>query len=384
MATAIITAAVLSLKATPPSSFTPSPQPAATAYQSPFAPDSLSLLFPSPVLRVNLEEVLPSGTFDALEEAILASWDDHLAEQATLAETGTRRATTEGERLRAASNQELNEEFFYYQRSEYGVSGQQSEPKGWLASEAAQELLDVITAVTAGYITRIAHHAGMDVGRPEDLEEDEEWELPLDPDKLHVWASVHHGESQHPRHVHMGAAVSGVFYLRVPPGAGRLCFFDPRGCIPPFEREVRHAPQRGEMLLFPPWLSHAVGCSGAADDGPRLSISFNYVDEELEGGRYGWGEATAGLDPKAVHDLLDTLTALSRAGTAVVLATHDVDVAWTWSQDTLILSEHTVRRGPTHELLCDDALLADARLATPWGAAVSRRLNRTVLRPSDI
>ena len=85
-----------------------------------------------------------------------------------------------------------------------------------------------------------------------------------------------------------------------------------------------------------------------------------------------------------MHDLLDTLTALSRAGTAVVLATHDVDVAWTWSQDTLILSEHTVRRGPTHELLCDDALLADARLATPWGAAVSRRLNRTVLRPSDI
>ena len=150
MATTIITAAVLSLKATPPSSFTPSPQPAATAYQSPFAPDSLSLLFPSPVLRVNLEEVLPSGTFDALEEAILASWDDHLAEQASLAETGTRRATTEGERLRAASNQELNEEFFYYQRSEYGVSGQQSEPKGWLASEAAQELLAVITAVTRG------------------------------------------------------------------------------------------------------------------------------------------------------------------------------------------------------------------------------------------
>ena len=101
----------------------------------------------------------------------------------------------------------------------------------------------------------------------------------------------------------MGAAVSGVFYLRVPPGAGRLCFFDPRGSIPPFEREVRHVPQRGEVLLFPPWLSHAVGCSGAADDdGPRLSISFNYVDEELEGGRHGWGEATAGLDVVALEE----------------------------------------------------------------------------------
>ena len=125
MTPAIITAAILGLKATPPSSFTPSPQPVAAAYQSPFAQDSLSLLFPSPVLRVNLEEVLPSGTLDALEEAILNSWDEHCAEQATLPQTDTRRATTEGERLRAVSDQELNEEFFYYQRSQYGVDGQQ-------------------------------------------------------------------------------------------------------------------------------------------------------------------------------------------------------------------------------------------------------------------
>ena len=125
MTTAIITAAILGLRATPPSSFTPSPQPAAASYQSPFAQDALSLLFPSPVLRVNLEEVLGSGTLDALEEAILNSWDEHCAEQATLPETDTARATTEGERMRAASDQELNEEFFYYQRSKYGVDGQQ-------------------------------------------------------------------------------------------------------------------------------------------------------------------------------------------------------------------------------------------------------------------
>ena len=125
MTTAIITAAILGLRATPPSSFTPSPQPAAASYQSPFAQDALSLLFPSPVLRVNLEEVLGSGTLDALEEAILNSWDEHCAEQATLPQTDTARATTEGERMRAASDQELNEEFFYYQRSKYGVDGQQ-------------------------------------------------------------------------------------------------------------------------------------------------------------------------------------------------------------------------------------------------------------------
>lgn len=95
-------------------------------------------------------------------------------------------------------------------------------------------------------------------------------------------------------------------------------------------------------------------------------------------------EATAGLDPKAVEDLLGTLSALSEAGTAVVLATHDVDVAWAWSHETVILGGRGVRRGRTHDLLCDDELLAGARLTVPWGAAVSRRLNRTVLRPDEV
>lgn len=95
-------------------------------------------------------------------------------------------------------------------------------------------------------------------------------------------------------------------------------------------------------------------------------------------------EATAGLDPQAVEELLDTLSALADAGTAVVLATHDVDVAWTWSRESLVLGDRTVRRGTTHELLCDDELLAGARLTIPWGAAVSRRLNRIVLRPDEV
>ncbi|UXA17616.1 energy-coupling factor ABC transporter ATP-binding protein [Mycobacterium sp. SMC-4] len=95
-------------------------------------------------------------------------------------------------------------------------------------------------------------------------------------------------------------------------------------------------------------------------------------------------EATAGLDPRAVQDLLATLTALSESGTTVVLATHDVDTAWTWSQETLVLRDRSVQRGPTHDLLVDDELLTGARLTLAWGAAVSRKLHRTVLRPDEI
>ncbi|MCF6387745.1 energy-coupling factor ABC transporter ATP-binding protein [Mycobacterium sp. MBM] len=95
-------------------------------------------------------------------------------------------------------------------------------------------------------------------------------------------------------------------------------------------------------------------------------------------------EATAGLDPKAVDDLLATLSALAREGTAVVLATHDVDTAWSWSQECLVLAEGALQRGPTHRLLSDDELLTHARLTVPWGAAVSRRVGRLVLRPDQV
>lgn len=99
-------------------------------------------------------------------------------------------------------------------------------------------------------------------------------------------------------------------------------------------------------------------------------------------------EATAGLDPRAVEDLLGTLTELAGAGTAIVLATHDVDVAWSWSKESLVLGSATgvatLHRGDTHDLLIDAALLAGARLTVPWGAAVSRTLGRLVLRPDQI
>ncbi|TFV60029.1 ABC transporter ATP-binding protein [Mycobacterium sp. PS03-16] len=134
----------------------------------------------------------------------------------------------------------------------------------------------------------------------------------------------------------------------------------------------------------------ALGIADLADRPPNL-LSFGQRKRVSIAGAVAMrprvlllDEATAGLDPRAVEDLLTTLTALSDAGTAVVLATHDVDVAWTWSRECLVLGGRSIRRGPTHELLADDELLAGARLAVPWGAAVSRLLNRTVLRPGEL
>lgn len=95
-------------------------------------------------------------------------------------------------------------------------------------------------------------------------------------------------------------------------------------------------------------------------------------------------EPTAGLDPISCGELLAALESLCIAGTAIVMATHDVDLAWAWADEAVVLSNGTLTRGPAHRLLADEELLAAARLTTPWGAAVSRHLARTVRRPGDV
>ncbi|GAA4976517.1 ATP-binding cassette domain-containing protein [Pseudonocardia tropica] len=85
-------------------------------------------------------------------------------------------------------------------------------------------------------------------------------------------------------------------------------------------------------------------------------------------------EPTAGLDPAGVEELVVVLEDLQRAGTAVVLSTHDVDLAHRWADDVAVVARGRVRRGPAAEILGDAALLAGARLGPAWAPAVARLL----------
>jgi hypothetical protein len=77
---------------------------------------------------------------------------------------------------------------------------------------------------------------------------------------MFCWASVHEGSSRHVPHTHPRAAVSGVWYVAVPPDGAPIAFDDPRAAHSPiFEPNQRiHTPLPGELLLFPPWVIHAV------------------------------------------------------------------------------------------------------------------------------
>ncbi|WP_395359025.1 energy-coupling factor ABC transporter ATP-binding protein [Streptomyces sp. YH02] len=85
-------------------------------------------------------------------------------------------------------------------------------------------------------------------------------------------------------------------------------------------------------------------------------------------------EPTAGLDPHGQERLLDALQRLREAGTTVLMATHDVDLALRWADEAAVLAPSGLRTGPVAELLADDALLDEARLRRPWGTAVGRLL----------
>ncbi len=95
-------------------------------------------------------------------------------------------------------------------------------------------------------------------------------------------------------------------------------------------------------------------------------------------------EPTAGLDPAGAAQLVHTLALLRQEGTAIVLSTHDVDLAYAFADTAVVLHDGGVRTGACGEIMTDAALMERARLELPWAPLVSRALGRTVLRAVDV
>lgn len=65
-----------------------------------------------------------------------------------------------------------------------------------------------------------------------------------------------------------------------------------------------------------------------------------------------------------------------------MLSTHDVDLAWAWADEVLLVADHVVHQGSLVDALTDEPLLAAARLHLPWPVALLRRLG-IALDPLD-
>ena len=92
-------------------------------------------------------------------------------------------------------------------------------------------------------------------------------------------------------------------------------------------------------------------------------------------------EPTAGLDPSGVEDALGALAGLAAAGTTLVMATHDVDLALAWADEVAVVVGGGVRHGAPISLLRSADLLDLARLRRPWVITVGDRLRALGVLP---
>jgi uncharacterized protein (TIGR02466 family) len=95
-----------------------------------------------------------------------------------------------------------------------------------------------------------------------------------------------HKGAIHAPHIHPHSAISGTYYVAVPPRSGLLRFEDPRlglmMAAPPRKAKARPEnrlfvdvePKPGLLLVWESWLRHGVETNGAR--GKRVSVSFNY------------------------------------------------------------------------------------------------------------
>lgn len=102
-----------------------------------------------------------------------------------------------------------------------------------------------------------------------------------------IWVNVLGEGGHHSGHIHPGSVISGTYYVRVPEGAGRIKFEDPRLAMmmaaPQLVEEAPEAarrfvyvtPAEGTCLLWESWLRHEV-VPGASEEA-RISVSFNYA-----------------------------------------------------------------------------------------------------------
>jgi len=122
------------------------------------------------------------------------------------------------------------------------------------------------------------------------------WQLPYNINSLSYWYNLNSKWTYNREHIHADAAVSGVYYVKVPSNSGRIVF---NRSVTEYDRmnhiqrqyiqnhlEVNNpetnnvhwfAPLEGMLVLFPSHVSHYVEQNTTEEENDsRISISFNF------------------------------------------------------------------------------------------------------------
>ena len=96
-------------------------------------------------------------------------------------------------------------------------------------------------------------------------------------------------------------------------------------------------------------------------------------------------EPTASLDPATAVEIMDLLDELHENGTTILLSTHDVELAYRWADEVILLSDGTIlHQGSPAEIFADNDLMKTARITPPVLLDLYHELVRKHLLPSSI
>ena len=96
-------------------------------------------------------------------------------------------------------------------------------------------------------------------------------------------------------------------------------------------------------------------------------------------------EPAAALDPKHTKKVQEIVDRLSGKGITVLMATHDIDYAYAWADEIVLMHEgKVIRQGPPVEVCTDREALEKASLELPVVVKIYERLREKNLIPEDM
>ncbi|MEK6265176.1 MAG: ATP-binding cassette domain-containing protein [Clostridium sp.] len=96
-------------------------------------------------------------------------------------------------------------------------------------------------------------------------------------------------------------------------------------------------------------------------------------------------EPTSSLDPKHSKQIVEIFNDLNATGMTVILSTHDVELAYAWSDYIFVMKDgEIVREGSPYEIFSDDELISNSYLEKPLILEVFEKLHANGKINSDV
>ena len=95
-------------------------------------------------------------------------------------------------------------------------------------------------------------------------------------------------------------------------------------------------------------------------------------------------EPAAALDPKHTRKVQEIVDRLSEKGITVLMATHDIDYAYAWADEIVLMHEgKVIRQGTPAQVCTDRQALEEASLELPVVVKIYERLREKARIPED-